>query len=157
MRRPPQAGQFRPVSALNGQTGKTKSRLCGSPNPTYARPPTRTAPVPSAPYSRPRLVVALCAIAKGTPLRVTNLVGEEQNSVDDAPDDGANTARDEPDDQLRNAQSGVAEVNAANADEPEQAEQLEQSRDDLGFVGQRLTRQRMTAKRRGRVRVCRRI
>src|ERR1700680_4526345 len=34
IRRPPQAGQFQPVSALKGQTGNMKCGLCGSPRPT---------------------------------------------------------------------------------------------------------------------------
>ena len=41
----------------------------------------------------------------------------DQDRVDDAPDDRADAAGDQPDDELRDAQSGVAEIDAANADE----------------------------------------
>ena len=93
----------------------------------------------------------------GRPCGIAHLVGEDQNGVDDAPDDGAEAAGDQADDELGDAQPGVAEVDAADADEAEQPEQLQQSGDDLGFVGQRLAGQRMTAVRRGGIRVRRRV
>lgn len=118
IRSPPQAGQFHPVSALNGHGKKTKLVLCGLPKPTYARLPTNTAPVPTAPSNR-LLGGGLSAIAERATLWIADLVGENQNGVDDPPDYGTETARDQPDNELGDAQTRIAEVNTADADQAE--------------------------------------
>jgi hypothetical protein len=67
----------------------------------------------------------LGSIAQGSALRVAHPVGENQDRVDDAPDDRTDTAGDQPDDQLRYAQSGVAQIDAAYSDDPEKSEELQ--------------------------------
>ena len=65
--------------------------------------------------------MVLGPLTKGTPLRVANLIGEDQHGVDDAPHHRTDTARDKADDQLRDTQAGVAEVYPPDADEAESA------------------------------------
>ena len=100
---------------------------------------------------------ALGAIAKRTPLGIADLVGQDENRIDDSPDDGADEARDDSDDELCDPQPGLAEIDPADADDPEQSQQLQQSGDDLGLVGQRFARERMATVGRGRIGVGRRV
>src|SRR5215218_4756606 len=113
--------------------------------------PANAAPVPSAVYSRPRLGAVLSAIAQRTPLRIAHLVGENQNRVDDPPDDRTEPAGHEPDDELGDAETDLAEIHATDAHDPEKPEQLQQTGDHLRFVRERLTRQRVTTERRARI------
>src|SRR6185312_2965762 len=73
------------------------------------------------------------------------------------PHERADAAGDQPDDKLRDTKPCVAEVDAADANEPNQAQQLKQTPDYLRFVGERLAGQGMAAIRRSRIHVCLRV
>ena len=131
--RHPEATARRTVPArqkLERACRKRRSRACvgrrGRCRPGHRRAPrpyrVRRKAVPGP------LTVALGALTKGTPLRIANLVGEDQHGVDDAPHHRTDTARDKADDQLRDTEAGVAEVDAPDADKTEQPDELQQTR-----------------------------
>jgi hypothetical protein len=65
--------------------------------------------------------VALGAISQRTSGGIANLVGEQHHAVDEAPDDCADAAGEKADDELRDTEAGVTQVDATDPDESEQA------------------------------------
>ena len=159
IRSPPHAGQFQPVSSLNGQAGNSESGAVRVAETDVGQPAAEQRARPERAVE-PRPVAdgrARFHRAAGRPsgsrtlsvrIRTASMMPQTTAPIPQVM---------RPTTQLGDAQSGVAEVDPPDTDQAEQPDQLQQACDDLGLVRERLAGQWMTTVRRRRIHVRRRI